>query len=207
MGRLLSAGVIVQPVHLTGRCAFPGCPDASCRTSRLTPVGSNWLGGAEHYQPHCLQHHTQMDIFHAPNHLLHDTDWYLNHIDALLHQEKMTIKEFAKAANTAIISLRRQLPMKRSICTACNHAHWDEGRASEWTNYIHICNYCNYTFDDGELAVCNPLAIYQPTLHPQSGRLLLSFPPPPPLTSPDLPSSFHPPSDPPPPSSRASDST
>lgn len=49
MGKLLSAGVILQPVHLTGRCAFPGCPDPSCRTSRLTPVGSSWLGGAEHY--------------------------------------------------------------------------------------------------------------------------------------------------------------
>ena len=58
LSRLREAGVEVQPVHLTGRCAFPGCPNASCRTSRLTAVGSNWLGGAEHYQPHCLFHHT-----------------------------------------------------------------------------------------------------------------------------------------------------
>ena len=57
LSKLTSAGVEVQPVHLTGRCAFPGCSDPSCRTSRLTPVGSNWLGGAEHYQPHCLFHH------------------------------------------------------------------------------------------------------------------------------------------------------
>ena len=55
--KLEEAGVLVTAVHLEGKCAFPGCDLLSCRTSRLTPVGSSWLGGAESYQPHCLVHH------------------------------------------------------------------------------------------------------------------------------------------------------
>lgn len=187
-------------MHLTGRCAYPGCPDASCRTSRLTAVGSNWLGGAEHYQPHCLYHHAQMDIFHAPIHLLHDTDWYINHIDSVLQHLGISIKEFAKAANTTTIALRREQPIKTTMCQQCGGFYCDEGKASEWATYIHICPRCGYTCSDDDVAVATPLAIFNPYLHPLSGRLVLTLPDEP--TGPhDHPPGF-PPS--PPPSSKAS---
>ena len=52
-----------------------------------------------------------MDIFFAPIHLVHDTDWYLEHIEAVLQLLSLSIREFAKAANAATIALRRQLPL------------------------------------------------------------------------------------------------
>ena len=138
-----------------------------------------------------------MDIFHAPVHLVHDTDWYLNNIDTVLQLLSVNIREFAKAANSATIALRRQLPLKTITCHQCGHYHCDEGKYCEWTGILHTCPHCNYCQEDGDATVANPLAIFDPCLHPQTGRLILTIPPVP-TGSPKFPPGF--PQHPPPPS-------
>jgi thymidine kinase len=55
--RLLRAGVRTQVVLLEATCMATHCPIPANRTSRLTPVGATWVGGAEAYAPHCETHH------------------------------------------------------------------------------------------------------------------------------------------------------
>ena len=144
-----------------------------------------------------------MDIFFAPIHLVHDTDWYLEHIEAVLQLLSLSIREFAKAANAATIALRRQLPLQAITCHSCGRHHCDEGKFCEWTTPLHTCPHCNFCQEDEVATVANPLAPLSPCLHPQTGRLILTIPP----DSPDPPQ-FPPgfPQPPPPPSGTSQDS-
>jgi thymidine kinase len=60
--KLVELGVEVHRVDRMGMCAAPGCSCYSYRTARTSAVGSNWVGGAESYQPYCTPHYYEYDV-------------------------------------------------------------------------------------------------------------------------------------------------
>ena len=105
IGKVRSAGTPVTIIQKYGTCGVPDCSEASSHSSRITAVGSGWMGGAESYTPTCGLHHALLDIFNNPGALIASTGWWKLHGAAIIQALGVTSAEFCQMTNAAVVAL------------------------------------------------------------------------------------------------------
>ena len=183
--KLVELGVPVSKIEKRGICGARGCRRESVRTARVTPVGSSWVGGAEHYTPTCEAHFYCLSVLHGYSTLLHSPAYYERHELEFQFNAGIRRHQLAPLANAAVVALRRGLTLQLVTCPECEEPATDFLGDAEVPSRRHVCQnvMCPAAVDDRvnkfymqDECVANKLAICEARLHPRTGKLVLSVP-------------------------------